>query len=236
MVRFCDAIGGVYDLFDYNKISIFWDYLCMTDIIKICKKHGELSAENCYFRKNRNCSECRLCMRESCKKIYYKDIEKTRLKQKLYWQNNKESKSIKDAKYRNGPNRERILSKKREWQSKQIKYKDFSDEKKSLLRKKAREKYREISNQDIKKSRISSFNKKEYLKEWKLQNRDEYLKNKREHSKKIAKELSDGYLINLIRYGAKSIPSSQIPKELIELKRIHIKLKRKIKEKINVNK
>src|SRR5258708_32390717 len=94
------------------------DYLEMPEIVKICKKHGELSIENCYFRKNRKSYECRFCMKESGKKIYYKDIQKTQLKQKLYWQNNKESKSIKDKKYRNGPNREKILAKKREWGAK----------------------------------------------------------------------------------------------------------------------
>jgi hypothetical protein len=34
-------------------------------IIKVCTKHGNLTEEQCYYRKNREKYECRSCMRES---------------------------------------------------------------------------------------------------------------------------------------------------------------------------
>ena len=40
----------------------------MLEVVKVCKKHGELTADKAYFRKNREQYECRECMRESEKK------------------------------------------------------------------------------------------------------------------------------------------------------------------------
>jgi hypothetical protein len=37
----------------------------MLDVVKICKIHGELTAEKAYYRKNRDKYECRECMRLS---------------------------------------------------------------------------------------------------------------------------------------------------------------------------
>lgn len=36
----------------------------MNDIVKICKKHGELAIDKAYYRKNKDKYECRECMRE----------------------------------------------------------------------------------------------------------------------------------------------------------------------------
>lgn len=37
----------------------------MSEIVKVCKIHGELSIDNAYHRKNRNVYECRQCMKDS---------------------------------------------------------------------------------------------------------------------------------------------------------------------------
>lgn len=40
----------------------------MSEVVKICKKHGGLTEDKIYHRKNRGTYECRQCMRESEKK------------------------------------------------------------------------------------------------------------------------------------------------------------------------
>lgn len=40
----------------------------MDEIVKVCKKHGDLTVDKTYYRKKRNVYECRQCMRESEKK------------------------------------------------------------------------------------------------------------------------------------------------------------------------
>jgi hypothetical protein len=47
----------------------------MNEIVKICKRHGDLTIDKTYYRKNRDKYECRDCMRESEKKRPKRDYE-----------------------------------------------------------------------------------------------------------------------------------------------------------------
>lgn len=40
----------------------------MSNVVKTCVHHGELTIEQCYYRKNRNQYECRQCMKDSEKR------------------------------------------------------------------------------------------------------------------------------------------------------------------------
>lgn len=72
----------------------------MNEIVKVCKKHGELTQDLCYIRKH-DYKECRLCIREKAKikRIKYKEYNKKYFKEynlknpqrhKKYYDNNKE--------------------------------------------------------------------------------------------------------------------------------------------------
>lgn len=47
----------------------------MNEIVKVCVKHGDLTVDRVYHRKNRNQYECRECMRDSEKKRPKRDYE-----------------------------------------------------------------------------------------------------------------------------------------------------------------
>jgi hypothetical protein len=147
------------------------------EIVKVCKKHGKLSAELIFKRKDRNHFECRLCMKEKSKhwrdKLRKENIEKYRKLKRICF----------------------------------LKYKQ-----KNYTR------YLELCRKRSQRFRI---------------NNPSADLNKRINDKKERENLSDKYIKRLIFRKSNNI---QVPIELIEAKRIQIKLKRKIRELTNVNK
>lgn len=183
-------------------------------IVKICKKHGQLPIELIFFSKDSEgykYSRCRLCDRERKAVYRSKNQEKITRKIKEYYYRNPEKLTLKHKNsYSN--NKEDIKKRKRDY------YERLSKEEK---RKRAI-KYRE--------NNIERVNK--YSRDW-------YHKKGKHKYSAIAKinidTLDDSYVKQLIRQYT-SIRSHEIPKELIEAKKIYLKLKRKLKEIKNGNK
>ena len=77
----------------------------MSEIVKICKAHGELLIEQTRIRSNgkQMCISCILCDRAKSKRFRDNNIDKERLRRKISYENNKEHylKLAKESKLRN---------------------------------------------------------------------------------------------------------------------------------------
>ena len=94
----------------------------MEEIVKVCKRHGELNKENVFSRKNRPTGECKFCKRESNKKWYYKSNRKQ--KQNPEW--SKKYRAIPEVRQkRNFRNRNYVAEVKDLYVKKQILKKKF---------------------------------------------------------------------------------------------------------------
>lgn len=140
----------------------------MNEIVKICKKHGELKENKILKHSKTGHLWCRICHNES--QIKYKT---------------------------------KMLNKNAElYKEKQKKYqKKYRDKNKEKLRSKCRERCRN----------------------WYEKNKEKV----REKNKKYIQKLTDNYVKNEIQ---RIVGKCSIPKEIIDIKRLHIKLKREIKK------
>ncbi|MFI5405465.1 MAG: hypothetical protein ACHQ1D_03010, partial [Nitrososphaerales archaeon] len=73
-------------------------------------------------------------------------------------------------------------------------------------------------------------------KKWHLKNKEKMKKYHRNYTKKSRNELGDSYIKYLLTSKSNFLKYLDITSELIEVKRIHLKLKRKLKEITHVNK
>lgn len=165
------------------------------DIIKICKKHGELKSEDIGTRCKGKYYDCLICRRFWKKNNYYR-------------------------------NRNNEIKRAKEWKEKNI------------------ERHRENVKKWQSSDKGKEANKKHYLKhrerllksarEWEKNNPEKYKKTKTSTYFKNKENITDSYIIHILNL--KNISSKIIPKEFLQLKRAHIKLKRKLKEIKNDNK
>lgn len=145
--------------------------------VKSCKKHGNLSLEDIYFRKNRNSFDCKQCTNERNINNYY---------------NNKE------------------------------KYNKLNNER-----------YHKTKHLNVEKRKLYRKEKKEFLSvavnKWRKENASRHNSNQRKSKKNRIRDLSDGYVRELLTNN-NGLSANLIPQELVEAKKIELKLKRKLKE------
>jgi hypothetical protein len=205
--------------------------MIMTLTLKVCKKHGALSVENTYLRKNKNYSECKLCQKEKRIEWVKNNKEKYRLAQKKaqkkYREENKEKRKESCKKYYN-LHKEKIAIKSKEYYSKnpekrKLAWKKYQKENREAIWEKKKNKY--YSNLE-KNRKIRRVNAKKYYEK----NKNIIIDKKRQDVVK----LNDHYIISCLTQRS-GLRTKDIPQELILAKREHIKLKRKIKEIKNGN-
>lgn len=154
----------------------------MDEIVKVCKKHGDLTSDKVFFQKTITgnfSGVCKICKRERYKKMM-ETSEEFRLKERI---------------------RKKIYEKKIGYKHQ----KKWQDKNKTKINAKKREKYL-INKEEINLKRRS------------------YGLNKR-RGRKCRNNITDGYVRSILKK-----TGLEITDELIELKRLHIKLKRKLKE------
>lgn len=224
----------------------------MTDIVKICKIHGELSAEKSLkkINKNRTYYLCKECHNDH-KRITSKSPEKYKkaeeLKQLLHLGQitkicNKHGELPADR-IRINSRAEiicRICVNEISIRAKE-KDKDYWAKKCKEWRKKNPEKLRAYWESYKPQRRI---NQKKYYKEWMKDPEKKKIIRERNYKSSTKKriELSDSYvraLIKTIRTGGRKNQKyfyleSEIPKEVLEIKKLQIQLRRKLKQQRDV--
>lgn len=154
----------------------------MADIVKICKKHGELNYIDIYINK-KGWKICRICLRDNAKKHRKENKEKVSIRNKNW--------IAKNPNYR----------------------KNLPKDKKDILNIRQKKYYHKNNTRYKELRKTNSI---------KIKNRD----------KKNTDSLSNCYVRKLLMQRSNLI-KNDIPLELIELKRVVIKIKRKIKERCN---
>ena len=229
----------------------------MTNIVKICKKHGELTIENTYTikPKTKKIILCFICIKEN-KREWKKNNadriklsqEKTKAKRLQELENGTLKKICKthgdlsiekiriDAR---GTKICRLCS--NETKVKSVKKVDPTGEKYRAWLYSDRERVQRYRKNDYPKRVIrqrNRYHRKKHDPEW-IENK---LSLQRKYSSKDRLNLSDRYInsqLKIIRSGGKNnrfykyLSGAEFPKEIIDLKRIQINIKRKIKEEIN---
>lgn len=67
----------------------------MSEVVKVCKVHGELVLEQAFVRKDKSGGYyCRECKNKKNREQYYKHIEKNRARGKKYYEKNKEKRKL----------------------------------------------------------------------------------------------------------------------------------------------
>lgn len=208
--------------------------------MKTCKTCGkEKPIEE--FVKSKNTKDgrlnkCKLCNNLIRKEQYYANHEYRKQKDKEYREKNKEKVKLWSHKYKE-KNREKIRIAEREWRKNNpelsrersrryheahpnYKKKYYAKNKTKLIRK-------VVEWQKENKGRY-----KKRLEEWKMKNYSRYIEMERLRSKKARDELTDAYVVSMLR-GDGKLSIKDVPKELIEAKRLQILIQREIK---NLNK
>ncbi len=165
------------------------------DIVKICKKHGELTSKDIGTRCKGKYYDCLICRRFWKKTNYLK-------------------------------NRDKEIERSKEWKEKNI-----ERHKENVKKWRSSEKGKEAYKRHYLKHRERLLKS---AREWEKNNPEKYKKIKTITYYKNKENITDSYIVHILNL--KNISSKEIPKEFFEVKRAHIKLKRKIKEKINGNK
>jgi len=215
------------------------------EIIKICKEcnksffpkkntKGIFCSERCRIENKKIEEQHRIC--EFCKKDFITSVKCRNSKQKYCSQNCFKNKLTKK-------NDEMIMKKIKKNRRDRYDCKKCNNER--------CKKYRLNNLEEIRIKKSLYFQRPEVKKrhtakttEWKRKNhektlagraiyRKKYKEQIKEKAKKQVEELKPYYVKNCM---VTKLPINEIPKELIELKRIHMKLKRKLKEIKNVNK
>lgn len=163
-----------------------------------------------------HCKECRRKYRQIPENKEYiaahnkeyreKNKDKIRAKKKKYWEANREK---------------LCLHKRRYWHLNR-----------DVINAKNRERHR--LNPEKYRAQVSQWQKENrewcnsYGKKWRKENHDKVIANSRKQEKLRSKELRNSYVRKLLRLNTNLVPSD-IPQELIEFKRAHIKLGRLLK-------
>jgi len=208
--------------------------------MKTCKNCGEEKPIEEFVKhkntKDGHLNKCKLCHNLLVKKQYYANHEYTKQKNKEYREKNKEKLNLCKRRYKE-KNREKLRLAEKEWRK--------NNPEKSRERSKRyheahpnykKEYYAKNKTKLIKKViEWQKENKERYIKrvkEWKMKNYNAWLQNERERHKTKVENLTDDYVVKLLK-GEGKLLMKDIPKELIEAKRLQILIKREIK---NLNK
>jgi hypothetical protein len=218
-------------------------------IIKICKNHGPLQENNILRKYGRKYSSCRLCKKESDKRSYEKHKISRKIHQKIYNEQHKEQIGVYKKIWQQKNKQKIIKTNKERYESikdcpefikKTKEYRDANKIKKSITDKEYRNRNKEIlkikKKEYIKKLKIENLDeykrrsKNKWIKEMERRNKDYegYLKKRREHDKKSHEKITDGYARQLLK-SRSDLDLKIIPKELIDLKRIAVLIKREAK-------
>ncbi len=191
------------------------------DNFKKCSKCGEVKLLDC-FSKNKTKKDgyafwCKKCAAENAKKHYSENIEKIKAIKAKYRSENIEKIKDTHAKYRS-ENREKI-------NAKNAKYFAENPEK----RKAAVAKYRDENPEKAKASYIKWLAKNPEKRKaadakWRAENPEKV----KEFGIKKTRTMPDSYIRNVIRQGG--VPNEIITPDLIETKRLHILIQRKLKD------
>ena len=205
--------------------------------MKTCKTCGEEKPIEEFVKskntKDGRLNKCKLCDNLVRKEQYYANHEYRKQKDKEYREKNKEKVKLWSHKYKE-KNREKIRIADREWRKNNP---ELSRERSRRWRKlHGKEHYQENKQMFIANAvRWQKENKERYIKrvkEWKMKNYNAWLQNERELHKTKVENLTDDYVVKLLK-GKGKLLMKDIPKELIEAKRLQILIQREIK---NLNK
>jgi hypothetical protein len=205
--------------------------------MKTCKTCGEEKPIEEFVKskntKDGRLNKCKLCDNLVRKEQYYANHEYRKQKDKEYREKNKEKVKLWSHKYKE-KNREKIRIADREWRKNNP---ELSRERSRRWRKlHGKEHYQENKQMFIANAvRWQKENKERYIKrvkEWKMKNYNAWLQNERERHKTKVENLTDDYVVKLLK-GKGKLLMKDIPKELIEAKRLQILIQREIK---NLNK
>jgi len=205
--------------------------------MKTCKTCGEEKPIEEFVKskntKDGRLNKCKLCDNLVRKEQYYANHEYRKQKDKEYREKNKEKVKLWSHKYKE-KNREKIRIADREWRKNNP---ELSRERSRRWRKlHGKEHYQENKQMFIANAvRWQKENKERYIKrvkEWKMKNYNAWLQNERERHKTKVENLTDDYVVKLLK-GKGKLLVKDVPKELIEAKRLQILIQREIK---NLNK
>lgn len=179
-------------------------------------------------------SKCKLCNAINMKKKYYENHELKLQKAQEYRDKNKD-KLDKSRRAYKARNREKIAAWEREWRKNNPKksrersqrYNDSHPNWRKEYYAKNREYFigRSVKWQNENKERYLK-----RLKEWKMKNYDAHLQHERKRNKTKVENLSDDYVVKLLKGKDKGkLRSKDVPTELIEAKRMQILIQREIK-------
>lgn len=212
----------------------------LTNACKTCKTCGEEKPIE-EFVKSKNTKDgclnkCKLCNNLIRKEQYYANHEYTKQKNKEYREKNKEKLNLCNRRYKE-KNREKLRLAEREWRKNNP---ELSRERSRRYREAhpnyKKEYYAKNKSKLIKKViEWQKENKERYIKrvkEWKMKNYNAWLQNERERHKTKVENLTDDYVVKLLK-GKGKLLVKDVPKELIEAKRLQILIQREIK---NLNK
>jgi hypothetical protein len=183
-------------------------------------------------------NKCKLCYAINQKKKYHENHELKLQKAREYRDKNKDKLKKSNRAYK-ARNREKINAWEREWRKNNPKKSRESSQRYRDSHPNRRKEYY-AKNRSIlikKASEWKKENKERYLKtkkEWRIKNYDACLQNERKRNKTIVENLTDGYVVRLLKGQDKGkLLMKDVPTELIEAKRMQILIQREIK---NLNK
>jgi hypothetical protein len=157
----------------------------MSEIVKICKVHGELTEKDCtLISPSKKYLRCKKCKYEGTNAWRKDNREKLNAICRLYAKKNRKKISLKDK----------------------------------IYRKKNKEKYQEYQNK------------------WRKKNPEKVNRAESKRAKKQSENLTDNYIKRRLYNSRFKLSATLIPKDLINLKRTLILIKRKTKEIKNENK
>jgi len=205
--------------------------------MKTCKTCGEEKPIEEFVKskntKDGRLNKCKLCDNLIRKEQYYANHEYRKQKDKEYREKNKEKVKLWSHKYKE-KNREKIRIADREWRKNNP---ELSRERSRRWRKlHGKEHYQKNKQMFVANVvRWQKENKERYNKrtrEWRIKNYAKCIEKERLSRKKTRLKLTDGYVARLLR-GKGKLLVKDVPKELIEAKRLQILIQREIK---NLNK
>jgi hypothetical protein len=208
--------------------------------MKTCKTCGEEKPIEEFVKskntKDGRLNKCKLCDNLIRKEQYYANHEYRKQKDKEYREKNKEKLNLCKRRYKE-KNREKLRLAEKEWRKNNP---ELSRERSRRYREAhpnyKKEYYAKNKSKLIKKViKWQKENKERYIKrvkEWKMKNYNAWLQNERERHKTKVENLTDDYVVKLLK-GKGKLLVKDVPKELIEAKRLQILIQREIK---NLNK
>ncbi len=164
------------------------------EIVKVCDRHGKLTAKDAVLRKNYKAISCRICIRESSKKYARKEEVKVRAKERHL----ENKKCYVYLEKRKNNNHKRKLDG-------YTQYKIYRKNNIDIIRYKDRERSAKIRKE-----------------------RPEYIKARsKKYTFKCKENISDSYVRKILLKNT-YLKAADIPTDLIEAKRIQLKIKREL--------